>query len=317
MASCRIAERFPHLQPFTAAVVAPMLTVADMVQKMELLRHWRPILKAYRAPNSAVGCWRDDHDWPTETNESSSSPYQCVGLNWGNTIFAPVLGSPKLSVLRELHDWSRCMRLVAREEKRTGVKYNWIVHTRLDFVWLRPHPPLSLLQRDVVWIPIGEDWGGYNDRHAVMSRNGANVALRGWDFIVSGQVMQIDPQLRAGAIYDMQSINSETYLYSVLHWAKLHVRRFPMVAYLACCGGQSIDDGADGDVALRPRCYTASCQTRSLPMASAVVATCLKNRSASPFAHETIEGKYVSEMEQAIKHALVLSIPGAKLSAGE
>jgi len=168
-ASCRLAERFPHLQPFTAVVLSPMLTVADCVQKMEALHHWPRILEAYSSPNSTIAC-RRDLDWSPEANESAS-PYRCHGLKKGNTLFAPVLGSRHLNVLRELHDRSRCLDLIALQEARSGVRYTRIVHTRLDLVWLRPHPPLSLLQPDAaVWLANGMDWKGYNDRHAVMSR---------------------------------------------------------------------------------------------------------------------------------------------------
>ena len=51
-----------------------------------------------------------------------------------------------------------------------------MVHTRLEFAWLRPHPPLSALHPAHVWVPAGEDYySGVNDRHAVLSRAAAEV----------------------------------------------------------------------------------------------------------------------------------------------
>ena len=52
--------------------------------------------------------------------------------------------------------------------------YDRFVITRSDFLWLCPHPPLSILDRHAIWIPDGEDYGGVNDRHLVVSR--ADVA---------------------------------------------------------------------------------------------------------------------------------------------
>ena len=51
-----------------------------------------------------------------------------------------------------------------------------VVFSRLEFWWLRPHPPLRLLHPSVVWLPSGEDYyGGVNDRHAVLNRSAAQV----------------------------------------------------------------------------------------------------------------------------------------------
>ena len=104
-----------------------------------------------------------------------------------------VLGSARLHVLRQLHDLRRCLTLVGEREAATGVPYTHVIHSRLEDVWLRPHPPLALLPvreadgREAVWIPSGEDYyGGINDRHAVMSRAAAEFYLRRWDYVING-----------------------------------------------------------------------------------------------------------------------------------
>jgi hypothetical protein len=53
-------------------------------------------------------------------------------------------------------------------------RYDRFVITRSDFVWLAPHPPLSVLDKDAIWIPDGEKYSGLNTRHLVASR--ADVA---------------------------------------------------------------------------------------------------------------------------------------------
>ena len=54
----------------------------------------------------------------------------------------------------------------------TGVitQYDRFIVTRSDFVHRIPHTPLELLDPDYIWIPFGEDYNGYTDRHIVASQ---------------------------------------------------------------------------------------------------------------------------------------------------
>lgn len=63
--------------------------------------------------------------------------------------------------------WFLKERLVA-----TGViaHYDRFIVTRSDFVHRIPHAPLELLDPDYIWIPFGEDYHGYTDRHIIASR---------------------------------------------------------------------------------------------------------------------------------------------------
>ena len=63
--------------------------------------------------------------------------------------------------------------------KQDGVldRYERFIVTRSDFVWLCPHPPLSLLDAGSLWIPDGEDYGGLTDRHLVVARENATDSL--------------------------------------------------------------------------------------------------------------------------------------------
>jgi hypothetical protein len=62
--------------------------------------------------------------------------------------------------------------LLLRGLQQDGIldRYDRFVISRSDFVWLCPHPPLSLLDREAIWVPDGEYWGGLPDRHLVVSR---------------------------------------------------------------------------------------------------------------------------------------------------
>ena len=65
-----------------------------------------------------------------------------------------------------------CRWLLLHGMRQDGVldRYDRFVLTRSDFVWLSPHPPLDILDPDLIWVPEGENYGGLNDRHLVASR---------------------------------------------------------------------------------------------------------------------------------------------------
>ncbi|MCP4089339.1 MAG: hypothetical protein GY746_06060 [Gammaproteobacteria bacterium] len=48
--------------------------------------------------------------------------------------------------------------------------YDRYIITRSDYIHKIAHPPLSLLDANKIWIPNGEQYGGYTDRHIVVSR---------------------------------------------------------------------------------------------------------------------------------------------------
>jgi hypothetical protein len=109
-------------------------------------------------------------------------------------------------------------------------RYDRFVITRSDFVWSCPHPPLSILDRDAIWLPDGEDWGGLNDRHFVVSR--ANV--------VNCLNMIEDIVLRPIQLYEEmknqpKDWNDEQFL--ACHFGSKgllqKVKRFPYVMYTA------------------------------------------------------------------------------------
>ena len=66
-----------------------------------------------------------------------------------------------------------------------AVRYARVIFTRLEFEWLRPHPPLHLLDPALLWLPTGEDNTGLNDRHWVANRRDAEGLFRRWDALVA------------------------------------------------------------------------------------------------------------------------------------
>lgn len=49
-------------------------------------------------------------------------------------------------------------------------QYDRFIITRSDFIYRLPHPMMDLLDDTNIWIPDGEHYGGYTDRHVVLSQ---------------------------------------------------------------------------------------------------------------------------------------------------
>ena len=82
--------------------------------------------------------------------------------------------------------WSAYMMAVA-EEKRTGVKYSWIVHSRLDTMWGEPIKPLYIWSLQKVWVI--DTWDTeVPDTFALLPRN-ASDAFFSIDGLVQKGVM--------------------------------------------------------------------------------------------------------------------------------
>lgn len=108
--------------------------------------------------------------------------------------------------------------------KAQNINYERIVVTRTDLFWLIEHPPLELLNSKIVWIPTGQDYEGYNDRHAVCSKDNINNYLNLFE-----QMMNFTAK---NYLASKRWLNHELYLYLHLHYNNIVVGRFKNVAYL-------------------------------------------------------------------------------------
>lgn len=50
-------------------------------------------------------------------------------------------------------------------------KYDRFIITRSDFIYQLPHPKVEIMNENFIWIPDCEHYGGYTDRHVVLSQN--------------------------------------------------------------------------------------------------------------------------------------------------
>jgi hypothetical protein len=124
-----------------------------------------------------------------------------------------------------------CRWLLLRGLQQDGVldRYDRFVITRSDFVWLCPHPPLSVLDRGAIWVPNGEHYGGLPDRHVVVSRADVVNCLNIIEDIL------LHPTQLYEEMKDRPTWNMEQFLQLHLHRKGiLHkVKMFPYVMYTA------------------------------------------------------------------------------------
>ncbi len=124
-----------------------------------------------------------------------------------------------------------CRWLLLHGLQHDGVleRYDRFVVTRSDFVWLAPHPPLSILNRESLWVPDGEHYGGLTDRHLVVSRDDAVPALSLIDDIL------LRPDELYGEMKHEAYWNTERFLAHHFERKGLlpRVKQFPYVMYLA------------------------------------------------------------------------------------
>jgi len=135
-----------------------------------------------------------------------------------------------------------CHRMIRRHEHATGRRYDAIVLTRSEFLWLAPHPwPLPLAGARV-YIPGGMDWYGLNDRHILMSRAAAPSVLRRFNETAAGRWPRQCPTDTSPYYYmngSMVSINAHLHSSEIFHLCELladaiAIHRFEPRAFATC-----------------------------------------------------------------------------------
>jgi SAM-dependent methyltransferase len=106
-------------------------------------------------------------------------------------------------------------------------RYDRFIVTRSDFFYVCPHPPIELLDHNALWIPDGEDYGGFTDRHLVVAAEDLAASLGLIDDIV------LRPRALAAEMSGRADWNIERYLRFQFEKKGLapRVRRFPYVMF--------------------------------------------------------------------------------------
>lgn len=115
-----------------------------------------------------------------------------------------------------------------RDLESRNISYERYIITRSDFMWVVEHPPLNLLSPRFIWIPEGEDYYGYNDRHAVCSKKNITRYLSMFEYMLDSRAMKY--------LGHEKTLNHEKHLKLHLDSNFVMVGRFKNVAYLT--GGQ-------------------------------------------------------------------------------
>lgn len=288
------------LGPFAAVSVEPQPSVAELAEALHATPHW----DAYAKQSSANG-------------EGRLSPKDTDPRLWLPSMLSPVFGNPGGNTMREFHYQSRCHALIVAREKRRAGTYSRVMFTRIEFEWLQPHPPLSLLEPGYVWIPAGEDNDGLNDRHWVASREGARILLGRWDALLDGSALRAVHGAVSGGAVRPAWLSSEMYSLKLVLMHRLQVGRFPNFAYLQCCEALYVDANGrhihstnwgvlstgEGVSKGAKTCFQSHCNRKRCPLSK-------PSRQPHP---GLCEFKYDDEGSSAIINSELISLPGAKL----
>ena len=106
-------------------------------------------------------------------------------------------------------------------------KYDRFIITRSDFVWNIHHPRMENLSPEYIWIPNGEKYGGYTDRHAVLSKKNL------YDYLNLIEPILLKPEELYEIMKSKNNWNLERYikLYLKLKGYSQKVRLFPYLMY--------------------------------------------------------------------------------------
>ena len=89
--------------------------------------------------------------------------------------------------------------------------YSRFIITRSDFVWSFYHPKLKNLDKKYIWIPNGEKYGGYTDRHAILSKSNYE------DYLNILEPILLEPETLYKLMCKKKNWNHERYI-------KLHLK---------------------------------------------------------------------------------------------
>ena len=111
-------------------------------------------------------------------------------------------------------------------------QYDRFVITRSDYMWRLPHPSLDrvLQPAECIWIPDEEHYGGYTDRHVVLSRSNVIPYLDIFHEMIQNQtrMMSLMKTYNETGSYNLESVIA---MHLEAHGVRSLIRQFPYVMY--------------------------------------------------------------------------------------
>ena len=119
------------------------------------------------------------------------------------------------------------------KEQKLDEIYERFIITRSDYMYDAFHPPIDLLNPQYVWIPEGEDWRGYCDRHWVLSKHHLKPCLN------LLQPIFCQTNTLFNLMKHKYDWNSESYIKLIFEMNNIQVKRFPRTQFLVRGSTQS------------------------------------------------------------------------------
>ena len=110
-------------------------------------------------------------------------------------------------------------------------EYDRFIITRSDYIYQLPHPKVELMNENYIWIPDCEHYGGYTDRHVVLSKNNIESYLNIFNNMVlrsNEYYMKMNMNMKNNIFLNLEKlIKFNIEQNNVLHL----VKEFPYVMY--------------------------------------------------------------------------------------
>jgi len=127
------------------------------------------------------------------------------------------LGSKVGTSLHAYRKIEAVLDLTQQHEDKQGRRFKWLIFSRTDLIWVADHPPLALLDPNVIWSMGGQDW------HVAVPRDLADAFFRRWT------------ALREGVAPMMPRQNPGLLLMNMIAFSGVKVASFPSIGSLASC----------------------------------------------------------------------------------
>lgn len=185
-----------------------------------------------------IWSYKDSKDYTSHYNKAQISILRKKKLslrpNWKKMIkikdfwLARIKGASKISSgTGGLLIYCRWFLLQRIEQLKLNLKYDRFIITRSDFIWNINHPKMSNLDSNFIWIPYGESYGGYTDRHAVLSKNNY------YDYLNLIEPILLEPEKLYLKMKNKNNWNLERYIkfYLEMKGYRKKVKQFPYLMY--------------------------------------------------------------------------------------